>query len=85
MSAIIQYTSKVPVNIIGRIAGQYVKPRSLQYEIRDGLKLPSYRGDGVNSIEFNQESRTPNPQRLLTAYHQSSSAMNLIRSLIMQG
>ena len=85
MSAIIQYTSKMPVNIIGRIAGQYVKPRSLQYEIRDGMKLPSYRGDGINSIEFTQEARTPNPQRLLTAYHQSSSAMNLIRSLIMQG
>ena len=85
MSAIIQYTSKMPVNIIGRIAGQYVKPRSMQYEIRDGMKLPSYRGDGINSIEFTQEARTPNPQRLLTAYHQSSSAMNLIRSLIMQG
>ena len=85
MSAIIQYTSKIPVNIIGRIAGQYVKPRSLQYEVRDGIKLPSYRGDGVNAIDFTKEGRTPNPQRLLTAYHQSSSAMNLIRSLIMQG
>ena len=85
MSAIIQYTSKIPVNIIGRIAGQYIKPRSSQYESRDGLKLPSYRGDGVNSIEFTKDARTPNPQRLLTAYHQSSSAMNLIRSLIMQG
>ena len=85
MSAIIQYTSKLPVNTIGRIAGQYVKPRSQKNESRNGITLPSYRGDGVNSIEFTENAREPNPQRLLKAYHQSTSAMNLIRSLIMQG
>jgi len=85
MSAIIQYTSKIPVNIIGRIAGQYIKPRSQQSETRNGDTLPSYRGDGVNSIEFDNALRKADPNRLITAYHQSSSAMNLIRSLIMQG
>jgi len=85
MSAIIQYTSKIPVSIIGRIAGQYFKPRSKHSETRNGTTLPAYRGDGINAIEFNKEAREPNPQRLLTAYHQSTSAMNLIRSLIMQG
>jgi len=85
MSAIIQYTSKMPVNLIGRIAGQYFKPRSHTTETRNGITLPAYRGDGINSIEFSKESREPSPQRLLTAYHQSSSAMNLIRLLIMQG
>ena len=85
MSAIIQYTTKIPITIIGRIAGQYIKPRSCKNEIRNGETLPSYMGDGVNSIEFNLTDRTPNPRRLITAYHQSASTMNLIRTLIMQG
>ena len=85
MSAIIQYTSKLPVSMVGRIAGQYIKPRSQKNETRNGDTLPSYRGDGVNSIEFNNTLRKADPNRLITAYHQSSSAMNLIRSLIMQG
>ena len=52
MSAIIQYTSKIPVNIVGRIAGQYIKPRTHYNEKRDNITLPTYRGDGVNSIDF---------------------------------
>tara|TARA_B100000029_G_scaffold367010_2_gene360431 strand:+ start:1851 stop:3194 length:1344 start_codon:yes stop_codon:yes gene_type:complete len=85
MSAIIQVTTNISTGLIGRIAGQYIKPRSNQQETRKGVTLPSYRGDGVNAIEFNLHSRTPNPSRLITAYHQSASTMNLIRSLIMQG
>ena len=85
MSAIIQFTTKKKIINIGRIAGQYFKPRSEAYETRDDITLPSYRGDGINSIEFNANKRTPNPQNLIKAYHQSSSTMNLIRSLVMSG
>ena len=85
MSAIIQYTSKLKVINIGRIAGQYIKPRSSSEETRDGITLPAYKGDGVNSIIFNADKRTPDPKRLIQAYHQSASTMNLIRSLIMSG
>ena len=85
MSAIIQFTTNVTVTNIGRIAGQYIKPRSSLFETRDGLTLPSYRGDGINSIEFKQSERMPNPNNLIKAYHQSSSIMNLIRLLVMSG
>jgi len=85
MSAIIQFTTKKKVINIGRIAGQYFKPRTKSYETRGGTTLPIYRGDGVNSIEFNKEKRIPNPENLIKAYHQSSSTMNLIRLLIMSG
>ena len=85
MSAIIQFTTNVTVTNIGRIAGQYIKPRSSLFETRDGLTLPSYRGDGINSIEFKQSERTPDPNNLIKAYHQSSSIMNLIRLLVMSG
>ena len=85
MSSIIQYTAEMPVNLIGRIAGQYFKPRTEKKENRKGISLPSYRGDGVNSIHFTEKSRKPNPNRLITAYHQSASTMNLIRAFEMQG
>ena len=85
MSAIVQFTTHKKVINIGRIAGQYFKPRTNLYETRDSITLPSYRGDGVNSIHFNKDQRTPNPMNLIKAYHQSSSTMNLIRSLIMSG
>tara|TARA_B110000438_G_C15817764_1_gene652738 strand:- start:839 stop:2161 length:1323 start_codon:yes stop_codon:yes gene_type:complete len=85
MSAIIQYSTKLKIVNIGRIAGQYIKPRTHSYETRGNLTLPSYRGDGVNSIDFDKVKRQPNPKRLIQAYHQSASTMNLIRSLIMNG
>ena len=85
MSAIIQYTTELKTVNIGRIAGQYIKPRSNNLETRDGITLPSYKGDGVNSIIFDKNKRIPNPNRLIKAYHQSASTMNLIRSLIMDG
>tara|TARA_Y100001970_G_scaffold150221_1_gene184232 strand:- start:991 stop:2313 length:1323 start_codon:yes stop_codon:yes gene_type:complete len=85
MSAIIQYSTKLKIVNIGRIAGQYIKPRTHSHETRDGVTLPAYRGDGVNSIDFNKHKRQPNPKRLIQAYHQSASTMNLIRSLIMNG
>ena len=85
MSAIIQFTTNIKTVNIGRIAGQYIKPRTSINEVRNNITLPSYRGDGVNSIEFVKEKRIPNPKNLVKAYHQSSSTMNLIRSLIMSG
>ena len=85
MSAIIQYITKINVIKIGRIAGQFFKPRTNAFEERNNIKLPSYRGDAINSIEFTKEGRQPNPKRLLQAYHQSASTMNLIRNLTMRG
>ena len=85
MSAIIHYSNKINVIKVGRIAGQFAKPRSSNYEVRDKLKLPIYRGDAVNSIKFNRSDRDANPKRLLQAYHQSAATMNLIRNLMMEG
>ena len=85
MSAIIQYITKINVVKIGRIAGQFFKPRTNEFENRNNIKLPSYRGDAINSIKFSKEGRTPNPKRLLQAYHQSAATMNLIRNLTMRG
>ena len=68
---------------MGRIAGQYMKPRTNETEERKGKIFPSYRGDGVNSITFDLQKRIPDPNRLIKAYHQSAATMNLIRSLIM--
>mgnify|MGYP006109554899 FL=1 len=85
MSAIIQYTTTLNVVTIGRIAGQFAKPRSQKNEHRDGVILPSYRGDAINDLEFSNKGRHANPKRLLRVYHQSAATMNLIRSLMMEG
>jgi len=85
MSAIIQYITKTNIIRIGRIAGQFFKPRSNVSEVRDTMTLPAYRGDGINSIEFSKKGRIHNPKRLLQAYHQSAATMNLIRNLTMTG
>ena len=80
MAVILTYGASTPVVKIGRVAGQYAKPRSSDSETRDGVTLPAYRGDIVNSPAFTEESRVPNPQRLLDAYHVSASTLNLIRA-----
>ena len=82
MSTIIAYGSSMDVLKVGRIAGQYAKPRSSKLETRDGITLPSYRGDSINSINYDLRSRTPNPDRLLKAYNQSLATLNLLKSLI---
>tara|TARA_B100002051_G_scaffold276561_1_gene325698 strand:+ start:25292 stop:26659 length:1368 start_codon:yes stop_codon:yes gene_type:complete len=82
MSTIISYGASLDVIKIGRIAGQYAKPRTFEFEERDGIKLPSYRGDSVNSIEFTKEARIPKPSNMLKAYNQSLGTLNLIKSLI---
>lgn len=85
MAVVLTYGASVPVVKIGRLAGQFAKPRSEQSELVDGTEIPAYRGDAVNGFERTPESRTPNPQRLLTAYEASSSALNFISSFLKGG
>jgi 3-deoxy-7-phosphoheptulonate synthase len=85
MSMVLTYAASLPVVKLGRVAGQYFKPRSTPTETRDGVELPSYFGDAVNAIEFDAESRRPDPQRLLRTYNASSAALNLIRAFTQGG
>ena len=85
MAAVLTYAGSVPVVKMGRMAGQFAKPRSSDVETRDGVTLPSYRGDIVNGHEFTPEARRHDPHRLLQAYHVSSSTLNLIRAFTQGG
>ena len=80
MAVVLTYGAGQPVVKVGRIAGQFGKPRSSPTETRDGITLPSYRGDNINAMAFDETSRTPNPKRLLQAYGQSASTLNLLRA-----
>ncbi|MEN3538909.1 3-deoxy-7-phosphoheptulonate synthase class II [Microbispora sp. ZYX-F-249] len=80
MAIVLTYAGRVPVVKIGRLAGQFAKPRSKPTEVRDGVELPAYRGDMVNGFDFTAESRRPDPNRLLRAYHSSASTLNLARA-----
>ncbi len=81
MSVVLIYGLQMPVVRVGRFAGQYAKPRSDPFESRDGVSLPSYRGDSVNAPEFTAESRIPDPQRLMQSYYCSAAQLNLVRAL----
>ena len=85
MAVVLTYAASVPVVKIGRMAGQFAKPRSAATEVRDGVELPAYRGDAVNGIEFTAAARTPDPGRLLDAYHCSSVTLNLCRAFASGG
>jgi 3-deoxy-7-phosphoheptulonate synthase len=85
MAAVLQYYSSLPVIKVGRMAGQFAKPRSNDAETREGVTLPAYRGDAVNGIEFTENSRTPDPQRLLKVYHTSAATLNLVRAFTQGG
>jgi len=80
MAVVLTFAGGCPIVKVGRLAGQFAKPRSSDYEEMDGLKLPSYRGDIINDIEFTEEARIPNPKRMLKAYNQSAATMNLLRA-----
>jgi 3-deoxy-7-phosphoheptulonate synthase len=82
MSLVLVHGLKLPVVRVGRFAGQYAKPRSTDTETRDGVALPSYRGDIVNAPEFTATARRPDPQRLIEAHSKSALTMNFVRSLI---
>jgi 3-deoxy-7-phosphoheptulonate synthase len=77
---VLAFAASRPVIKVGRIAGQFAKPRSSETETKDGVTLPSYRGDAVNATEFTPEARIPDPRRLIRAYDQSASTLNLIRA-----
>jgi 3-deoxy-7-phosphoheptulonate synthase len=85
MAVVLTYASKLPVVKVGRMAGQFAKPRSAGTETIDGVELPSYRGDNVNDIGFTPEQRHPDPQRMIRAYSQSAATLNLLRAFAQGG
>lgn len=80
MAMVLTYGAKVPVVKVGRMAGQFAKPRSAPTETVDGVELPSYRGDIINELNFTPESRIPNPNKMLQAYTQAAATLNLLRA-----
>ena len=85
MAVVLMYSSGVPVVKVGRIAGQFAKPRSAGTETIDGVELPSFRGHMVNNIDFTADARAADPERLITAYQQSASTLNLVRAFTKGG
>ncbi len=80
MAVVLTFASKQPVVKVGRMAGQFAKPRSSPVEAQGGVELPSYLGDNINGIDFTPESRIPDPDRMLRAYSQSAATLNLLRA-----
>lgn len=85
MAVVLTYGAAMPVVKVGRMAGQFAKPRSADTEVIDGVELPSYRGDIINGIEFTPEARIPDPERMVRAYNQSASTLNLLRAFAQGG
>ncbi|MCK5167877.1 MAG: 3-deoxy-7-phosphoheptulonate synthase, partial [Rhodospirillaceae bacterium] len=85
MAVVLTYGAACPVVKVGRMAGQFAKPRSDNNETIDGVTLPAYRGDIINGIEFNEKSRIPDPERMVQAYNQSASTLNLLRAFAQGG
>ncbi|WP_372741603.1 class II 3-deoxy-7-phosphoheptulonate synthase [Neptunomonas sp.] len=85
MAVVMTFAGSVPVIKVGRIAGQFAKPRSSDVETKDGVTLPTYRGDIINDNAFTPEARIPDPERLLKAYHQSAATLNLLRAFAQGG
>ena len=85
MAAVLQYYSSLPVVKVGRMAGQFAKPRSNDLETRGDVTLPAYRGDAVNDLEFTLAARTPNPHRLVDVYNTSAATLNLVRAFTQGG
>jgi 3-deoxy-7-phosphoheptulonate synthase len=85
MAVVLTYAASVPVVKLGRIAGQYAKPRTNDIEVREGVELPAYRGDAVNGYAFTAESRIPDPKRLVQVYNSSAATLNLCRAFLQGG
>lgn len=85
MAIVLTFAGRCPVTKVARMAGQYAKPRSGDFETINGVSLPSYRGDIINSFEFTEEARMPDPNRMLDAYHRSASTLNLLRAFAQGG
>ncbi|MDU8941932.1 class II 3-deoxy-7-phosphoheptulonate synthase [Ovoidimarina sediminis] len=80
MAMVLTYGAKVPVVKVGRMAGQFAKPRSAPTEVKDGVELPSYRGDIINELDFTSAARIPDPAKMLRAYTQAAGTLNLLRA-----
>ena len=85
MAVVLTFGGTMPVVKVGRMAGQFAKPRSAETETVDGVTLPSYRGDIINGFDFDEAERTPDPERLLHAYNQSAATLNLLRAFAQGG
>ncbi|HET9422313.1 MAG TPA: 3-deoxy-7-phosphoheptulonate synthase class II [Nocardioides sp.] len=85
MAVVLTYAASVPVVKLGRLAGQYAKPRSSDLETREGVTLPAYRGDAVNGFDFTESARVPDPQRLVDVYNASAATLNLVRAFTTGG
>ena len=85
MAVVLTFGAALPVVKVGRMAGQFAKPRSAPMETIDGVELPSYRGDNINGIEFTAAARVPDPERLVQAYNQSAATLNLLRAFAQGG
>jgi len=85
MAVVLTFGAKVPVVKVGRMAGQFAKPRSAPTEVKNGVELPSYRGDIINELDFTPEARIPNPQKMLQAYTQAAASLNLLRAFSQGG
>lgn len=85
MAVVLTFGGAMPIVKVGRIAGQFAKPRSEDMETRDGVTLPSYRGDIINGLEFTEQARVPDPLRMLQVYNQSASTLNLLRAFAQGG
>ncbi len=85
MAVVLTYGAACPVVKVGRMAGQFAKPRSAPTEIQDSVELPSYRGDIINGIEFDETARVPDPDRMLRGYNQSAATLNLLRAFAQGG
>lgn len=85
MAVVMTFAGGVPVVKVGRLGGQFAKPRSSDYETINGITLPSYRGDIINGVDFTETSRVPDPQRMVQAYNQSAATLNLLRAFASGG
>ena len=85
MAVVLTYGAALPVVKVGRIAGEFAKPRSAPVEKRNGKELPSYRGDSINGVEFTEEARRPDPARQIEAYRHSAATLNLLRAFVHGG
>ncbi len=85
MTVVLMYGAGLPVVKVGRLAGQFAKPRSADTETIDGVELPSYRGDIINGMDFDAAARVPDPERMVKAYFQAASTLNLLRAFALGG
>src|SRR6195952_5943670 len=85
MAVVLTYAASVPVVKLGRLAGQYAKPRSSDFETRNGVTLPAYPGDAVNGFAFEEATRIPDPQRLVEVYHASAATPDLLGAFVTRG